>query len=554
MYTSYFGFKENPFSLTPDPNYLYLSRHHKEAFDHLLYGINERKGFIVITGGVGTGKTTLCRALLGALDSSTKTALIFNAYLSDIELLKTINQEFGIDTNTEGQSKKDYIDSLNRFLLETFSQGGNAVLLIDEAQNLSHSVLEQIRMLSNLETEKEKLVQIVLAGQLELRDVLASPALKQLDERIMVRYDLKPLEREDVRGYVEHRLVIAGGRGNVRFTKGAIEALYGCSKGNPRRINGVCDRALLIAYSKDESTISKKTIQKSIEDVRGDVPMGSAQKSYWSQKRATALSVLVVLLLIMVGGVGGWTLKREISGLITEEQTVVPNRTVPDKGHGDPLPGEQQPAAVRSHMIPSPPAETGTRLGGSVLLDEQTSLGELFKWFNPADLGGRKVHLGLYTFHTDPEFYIMFKKPFRVRVDISAGKPGFAGSGTLNSPQYLLVKEVTADGVIAIDADGAEHLIDRGFLLAHWDSEVCWVYPYENDDASLARGMSGLPVVKLQRALNEIGYSVKPNGIYDQATYDQVIQFQKDFALKADGIVGTRTKGLLYQMSDELYP
>jgi type II secretory pathway predicted ATPase ExeA len=538
VYTSYFGFKENPFSLTPDPNYLYLSRHHKEAFDHLLYGINERKGFIVITGGIGTGKTTLCRALLGALDSSTKTALIFNAYLSDTELLKTINQEFGIDSNTEGQSKKDYIDSLNRFLLETFSQGGNAVLLIDEAQNLSHSVLEQIRMLSNLETEKEKLVQIVLAGQLELRDVLASPALKQLDERIMVRYDLKPLEREDVRGYVEHRLVIAGGRGNVRFTTGAIEALYGCSQGNPRRINGVCDRALLIAYSKDESTISKKTIQKAIEDVRGDVPGGPVQRSFWSQKKATALSALIVLLLVMVGGVGGWT------------------RTVPqDKGHGDPAPVEQQSVAVRSDTtIPSSPAKTGTRPAEGLFLDEQTSLGELFKRFNPDDLGGRRVHLGLYTFHTDPEFYIMFKKPFRVRVDTAAGKPGSGSSGILNSPQYLLIKEVTADGAIAIDADGGEHLIDRGFILAHWDSEVCWIYPYENNDASLARGMSGLPVVKLQRVLNEIGFSVKPNGIYDQATYNQVIQFQKGFALKADGIVGTRTKGLLYQMSNELYP
>lgn len=555
MYTSYFGFKENPFSLTPDPNYLYLSRHHKEAFDHLLYGINERKGFIVITGGIGTGKTTLCRALLGTLDSSTKTALIFNAYLSDIELLKTINQEFGIDTNMEGQSKKEYIDDLNRFLLETFSRGGNAVLLIDEAQNLSHSVLEQIRMLSNLETEKEKLVQIVLAGQLELRDVLASPALKQLDERIMVRYDLKPLEREDVRGYVEHRLVIAGGRGNVRFTKGALEALYGCSQGNPRRINGVCDRALLIAYSKDESTISKKTMQKAIEDVRGDVTAGPVQRSYWSQKKAIALSVLLVLLLVMAGGIGGWTLRKEIAGLIAEKPTAGPVPTVlENKGHSERLPVERESLEVKTDTIPSAPAEPWREFVGGLLLDEQTSLGELFKRFHPEDEGGTRVHLGLYTFHTDPEFYILFKKPFRVRVDAPAGEVGSEGGGILNRPRYLLIEEVMADGAVAIDADGNEHTIDRGFILAHWDSEVCWVYPYENNDASLARGMSGLPVIKLQRALDEIGYSVKPTGTYDQSTYDRVVQFQKDFSLKADGIVGTRTKGLLYQMSNELYP
>jgi general secretion pathway protein A len=292
VYTTYFGFKENPFSLTPDPNYLYLSRHHKEAFDHLLYGINERKGFIVVTGGIGTGKTTLCRALLGTLDASTKTALIFNAYLSDMELLRTINQEFGIE-DTPGQTKKDYIDGLNQFLLETFGEGGNAVLLIDEAQNLSHTVLEQIRMLSNLETEKEKLIQIVLVGQFELRELLASPALKQLDERIMVRYDLQPLDRADVQGYVEHRLVVAGGRGSVRFTKGALEALYACSQGNPRRINGVCDRALLIAYSKDEFTISKKTIQKALEDIRGDVTLVPRQVSSWIQKRVPLSYVLL---------------------------------------------------------------------------------------------------------------------------------------------------------------------------------------------------------------------------------------------------------------------
>jgi len=246
MYNSFFGFKENPFSLTPDPNYLYLSQYHKEAFDHFLYGINERKGFIVVTGGIGTGKTTLCRALLGYLNSSTKTALIFNAYISDMEFWKTINQEFGIETAVAAQSKKDYIDGLNQFLLETFSQDSNAVLLIDEAQNLSHTVLEQIRMLSNLETEKEKLIQIVLVGQSELRELLATPSLRQLDERIMVRYDLKPLDKQDVQGYIEHRLVVAGGKGNLRFTTGAFEAIYANSQGNPRRINGICDRALLL--------------------------------------------------------------------------------------------------------------------------------------------------------------------------------------------------------------------------------------------------------------------------------------------------------------------
>ncbi|MFB0532152.1 MAG: ExeA family protein, partial [Desulfatiglandales bacterium] len=251
MYTSFFGFKENPFNLTPDPRYLFLSTYHKEALDHLLYGINERKGFIAITGGIGTGKTTICRALLSQLEESIKSALIFNSFISDTELLEIINQEFGIDGDMAVSTKKEYIDKLNQFLLKTFSLGGNAVLLIDEAQNLSHNVLEQIRMISNLETEREKLIQIVLVGQFELNELLASSSLRQLNERIMVRYELRPLDREDVQGYVEHRLVVGGGRGNVRFTNGALKAIYESSQGNPRRINAICDRALLAAYARD---------------------------------------------------------------------------------------------------------------------------------------------------------------------------------------------------------------------------------------------------------------------------------------------------------------
>jgi general secretion pathway protein A len=549
VYTSYFGFKENPFSLTPDPNYLYLSHNHKEAFDHLLYGINERKGFIVITGGIGTGKTTLCRALLGTLDSSTKTALIFNAYISDMELLRTINQEFGVGEDVPGQSKKDYIDSLNQFLLETFSRGGNAVLLIDEAQNLSHTVLEQIRMLSNLETEKEKLVQIVLVGQSELRELLSSPSLKQLDERIVVRYDLKPLDKKDVQGYVEHRLVVAGGKGNVRFTKGAVEAICAYSQGNPRRINGVCDRALLIAYSKDEFTVSKKTVQKAIEDLRRDVTLEPRPRRGWAQKRFGSLSMLL-LLLIIVAAFGGRNFRKGISALISGGVTVTPTPTLPLQGGGQ---GGSEIDSAKTERIPSAPLEPEMKTT-SLFLDEQASLAGLFGLFNvKEDRNGHaehEVYLGLFSFHAEAEYYIMFKKPFRVRVAIPARPLGPSRTGALPLPCYLLIREVTADGAIAIDADGKEQLITRGFILTHWGQEVSWVYPYENISANLAKGMTGPDVIKVQQTLNEIGYSVEPTGLYGKSTFSQVMRFQSDFALLADGIVGTRTKGLLYQMSE----
>lgn len=527
MYTSYFGFKENPFSLTPDPNYLYLSHRHKEAFDHLLYGINERKGFIVVTGGIGTGKTTLCRALLGTLDSSTKTALILNAYISDTELLRTINQEFGIQADMPGQSKKDYIDILNQFLLETFSRGGNAVLLIDEAQNLSHTVLEQIRMLSNLETEKEKLIQIVLVGQSELKKVLTSPSLKQLNERIMVRYDLKPLDKKDVRGYVEHRLVVAGNRGNLQFTKGAFDAIYAYSQGNPRRINGVCDRALLIAYSKDEFTISRKTIRKAIDDIRSDVRLEP------QPRMISPLSVPLLLLLIIVSALGGWNFRKEIS--------------VQDMSN------KRKVAVVVTKKVPHPPPQPRVK-AASLFLDEQTGIAGLFGLFNAKESKSNhaenEVHLGLFSFHAEPEYYIIFRKPFRVRVTIPAHSPDTGRSGALPLPRYLLIRYATDDGAIAIDADGKEQVITRDFILGHWDREVSWVYPYEDKGINLTRGMKGPDIVKLQKALNEIGYPVEPTGRYDKPTLHQVVRFQDDFGLKTDGIVGTRTKGLLYQMID----
>jgi general secretion pathway protein A len=586
MYTSYFGFKENPFSLTPDPHYLYLSPHHKEAFDHLVYGINERKGFIVITGGIGTGKTTLCRALLGTLESSTKTALVFNAYISDMELLRTINQEFGIEEGEPDQSKKDhnnnldqflletfgkggeegapdrskkdYIDNLNKFLLETFSKGGNAVLLIDEAQNLSHTVLEEIRMLSNLETEKEKLVQIVLVGQLELRGLLSSPALKQLDERIMLRYDLKPLDRQDVQGYIEHRLVVAGGKGNLRFTKGALEAIYAYSKGNPRRINGLCDRALLIAYSKDEFTVSKKTIQKAIEDIGGDATLATVPKRAWA-KKFTPVSALLLLLVILAAAFGGWGLRKEIPALTSGERVVTRGQALPiedeevGKVKSEPSIAEQEVLAAKTETVASIPAEPEIK-ASSLFLSEHASLAGLFRLFNAKEHQNshstKEVHWGLYLFHIEPEHYIMFKRPFWVRI----APPAHNQSSTVvPSPRYLLISEVTREGAVAIDADGKEQPITSDFIMTHWDNEVGWVYPYEDHEESIVRGMGGPDVIKLQYALNEIGYSVQPTGLYDGPTFDEVVSFQNDFGLKADGIIGARTKGLLYQMTDELY-
>ena len=267
MYAAYFGLKENPFTLSPEPGYLFLSEQHRDALNYLIYGIKEKKGFILISGDIGTGKTTICRTLLNLLEDSVETALIFNTAISDVELLETVVSEFGIEIPRETGTKKAYVDALNGFLLQNFAAGRNAVLLIDEAQNLSHGVLEQIRMLSNLETEKEKLLQIILIGQPELKATLTKPALRQLNERITVRYDLKPLSAGEVVAYIHHRLSVAGGPGKVSFTKGAYRLVYDFSEGIPRRINALCDRALLIAYTKNIVKIDRKIIRHAARDI-----------------------------------------------------------------------------------------------------------------------------------------------------------------------------------------------------------------------------------------------------------------------------------------------
>jgi general secretion pathway protein A len=276
MYASHFKLRENPFSLTPDPKYLFLSRQHREALNHLIYGIKEKKGFIVVTGGIGTGKTTLSRALLSGMDPSVETALIFNSYLSDMELLEVINQEFGIPLAGVDRTKRRYIDTLNAFLLANHRAGKNSVVLIDEAQNLSRNVLEQIRMLSNLETETEKLLQIVLVGQPELRELLAQPSLRQLNERIAVRYHLDALLEDDVPDYIGHRITVAGNTGHLSFADDAFGSIYDFSRGNPRRINILCDRALLIAYAGNGLEIDRKIIKLAIKDLKSsDVKKGT---------------------------------------------------------------------------------------------------------------------------------------------------------------------------------------------------------------------------------------------------------------------------------------
>ncbi|MEX2044775.1 MAG: AAA family ATPase [Opitutus sp.] len=266
MYLSFYGFRELPFNITPDPRFLYLSPTHQEALQHLKFGVHERKGFTVLIGEVGCGKTTLCRRFLNELDHSRfDSALILNPRITETQMLKAILTELG-ETKL-ARSQNDLVAQVNRVLLERISRGRDIVLIIDEAQNLKVGVLEQIRLLSNLETDNQKLLQIVLMGQPELKEVLAREELRQLRQRILVHYELHPLSANDVAHYIQHRLTLAGGSGRPGFTSWALRAIHGGSGGIPRIVNNLCDKAMLSAFIRGSDEVNYWDVRRAIKDM-----------------------------------------------------------------------------------------------------------------------------------------------------------------------------------------------------------------------------------------------------------------------------------------------
>lgn len=275
MYKSFYGLREYPFNMTPDPQFLFRSRNHRVALDVLRFGIQERKGFIVLTGEIGAGKTTVCRALLRTLDHHTKTALLLNPSMSDAQILRAICDEFRLPPART--TKKDLHDTLNAFLLRELAANHNVVLIVDEAQNLRPKALEQIRLLSNLETEKEKLLQIILVGQPELARLLQRDDLAQLKQRIALRHHIPPLAWEEIGDYIRHRLEVAGGDNRIRWTDGALLLIRRYSRGVPRLINILCDKTLLAGYIAESFTLDAGLVQRAIEDIEG-APLGDEFK------------------------------------------------------------------------------------------------------------------------------------------------------------------------------------------------------------------------------------------------------------------------------------
>src|SRR5216683_2393957 len=441
MYEDYYGFAEKPFSLTPDPKYLYRSQSHANAFELLQYAIRRREGFVVVTGDIGTGKTTLCRAVLEQIDRTTFTALVLNPFMSEEDLLKRILLDFGVISRDEMKAgrladvtKQELIDVLYDFLLGLIPLKASAVLIIDEAQNLPLQVLEQIRILSNLETDKEKLLQIILVGQLNLRTLLRSPELRQLDQRVSIRYELKPLDAETVAAYVAHRLTIAGGSASVAFAPKALREVHRRSGGIPRLINLICDRALLTAYSIRANRITRDMVAHAAVSL--DVQKPQPRAIRWLKPRASLLAAAALVLLASSLAVVATALvyQRMDAGVFAASRSPAvrePQGTPSDRSVAEPR-GERlafvppAPNGARAFQASDdprvnvsrrlPPDAAFTILVGSYPIDEPTTAADvaaLTGWLESSgfavfyadvDLGSRgrwqRVLAGAYT---DPE-------------------------------------------------------------------------------------------------------------------------------------------------------
>ena len=560
MYEAFYGLREKPFNLTPDPKYLYLSDKHKEAFAHLLYGIKNRSGFVMLTGEIGTGKTTICRNLLNQLDAETKLSFIFNPPLSAIELLKKVNNEFGIDAS--GESTLDLVETLNRYLLEQATNGSSCVLVIDESQNLTPPVLEQIRLLSNLETDSEKLIQIILIGQPELGEKLELHELRQLNQRITARYHLKPLDEKETLQYIAYRIHVAGGRRKVQFDKKAVRAIYKHSGGVPRMINALSDRCLLIGYTKELRNITPGVVRQAYAEIRGERMRKGGHQAvrslrHWLPSPTLALAIVVVALIV-------YMVMRPIDTLNEQLARMQPGPQAPINGltteAAAPAPA---PVAVPLPQAPAPAPEPSPRANFVMALFG----------LSPTEALASAVDAVLGPWDAEPaqspasELGAQQLAGFVAQQGVSAEilDVGMDELLAINLPAFVRVRLGAND--LWLGLAGAEGgrlklstapdettLVDRSDFDAIYAREA--VVPWRDPDPgqrALSRGTSGTAVADLKERLRRIGRldSGNTSAAYDQATFDAVFQLQAETGMLVDGVAGKQVRLVLSGMLPE---
>ena len=513
MYLEYYGLKEAPFSITPDPRYVFLSDRHREALAHLLYGVGKGggSGFVQLTGEVGTGKTTLCRLLLEQLPEDTRVALILNPKLSPLELLAAICEELGIDVASRKGSQKELVDALNGYLLDAYAQGLRVVLIVDEAQELSVESLEQIRLLTNLETPTQKLLQIILLGQPELRELLQKPELRQLAQRITARYHLEPLDAEETSAYVRHRIEVAGLE-RMPFTRLGLNALYQRSGGIPRVINIIADRAMTAGYALEEDKLGERIVQRAADEA-----LPGRVRHWW--RRAWRWLLALLALLLILAGYAWWQHRPAPAGMSAAKDTVGP---------------QEATRQSLSEVLQSTPV-SGADAAWSQLLA---------RWQVDADEATVKQA------RSCPQV-------------IAPGLDCLRGSGTLgqvgqfNRPVILVLQPAPGGPErFALLTGSSKQTVrvrfaDKAYVLRHnelarlWQGQFMAVFrlPAEIPQA-LQRGDAGPATAwvagQLARYDNGPTHAQGPS-FYDAALEARVLNLQKGFGLVADGIVGPET-------------
>lgn len=554
MYTQFFGLKETPFSIAPDPRYLFMSERHRDALAHLLYGLDGGGGFVLLTGEIGAGKTTVCRCFLEQIPENCNVAYIFNPKLTVLELLQSVCDEFQIDWAPQHDGAltiKDYLDPLNDFLLDEHAAGKNNVLIIDEAQNLSAELIEQLRLLTNLETNERKLLQIVLIGQPELRTLLARPEMEQVAQRVVARFHLPALSEAETAHYIAHRMAVAGRVGEVPFDRKAVRQIHRRSRGVPRRINLLCDRALLGAYANGKGAIGSAVIDKAALEVFDEprTPKASAAKPAEPQDAAPVprwqqwlpwLSRLSPVALLGAGLVLGMGLFGLVS-LVTGSKSAAPALATA------PATSDTTPASATAASAPASAAVAAPVASAPVVKAEPApsfTRDENEAWRELGGLWKLQLGAGNPCVLAQQQQVECFEQKTTLTLIQQLDRPGVLTLSERNGPRAYALLTRLSDKDATLVSNGVSQTVSLPNLLAMWrgDYATFWRAPPEYS-GKLRVGASGPAVNWLASRLALIQGSPQPGEQkrYDALLKSQVSAFQLANGLKADGVAGAET-------------